>query len=214
MRKVGLTGGIASGKSAVSRLLASYGALVIDADLIARQVVEPGTPGLAAVVDAFGAQVLLADGALDRPALGRLVFTDPAARACLNAIVHPLVAAQTARRVAELPADAVVVHDIPLLVENGLFPAYDDVVVVSCSPATQLQRLVEQRGLTPAEAQARIDAQAPLADKLAVATHVIDNEGTLDDLATQVERLWRTLSQPAAPRKVGRSLPGPASNGG
>lgn len=192
---MGLTGGIGSGKSAVSRLLARHGAVVVDADVIARDVVEPGTPGLAAVVAEFGAEVLRPDGTLDREALGRRVFADPAALARLNAIVHPLVGEEAARQLeaAERAGAPVVVHDVPLLVENGLQDRYDDVVVVAASPQTQLDRLVRLRGMDEEAARARLAAQAPLADKLAVATYVIDNDGPLADLAPQVERVWQAL---------------------
>lgn len=193
---VGLTGGIGSGKSAVSKLLAERGAVVLDADLVAREVVEPGTPGLSLIVAAFGAGVLQADGALDRAALGTLVFADPTALKALNAIVHPLVGERTGELVdrARRSGAAVVVHDVPLLVENGLAELYDVVVVVAATPQTQLDRLVRLRGMTEQEAQQRIAAQAPLADKLAVATHVIDNDGPLQDLAPQVDRLWSELT--------------------
>jgi dephospho-CoA kinase len=194
--RVGLTGGIGSGKSAVSALLESYGAVVVDADRIAREVVEPGSPGLAAVVAEFGEDVLRADGALDRDALGKRVFSDPAALARLNAIVHPRVGGRTAELFAQAAADGaeVVVHDVPLLVENGLAPLYDVVVVVAAARATQLDRLVRLRGMAEQDAQARIDAQAPLEDKLAVATHVVRNDGTRDQLVRQVEQLWRALT--------------------
>jgi dephospho-CoA kinase len=195
MHTVGLTGGIGSGKSAVSRLLRSYGAVVVDADLVAREVVDVGTPGLAAVVDAFGPEVLRTDGSLDRAALGRRVFTDPEALARLNGITHPLIA-ERSRELFRQAADSrarVLVHDVALLVENGLHRNYDDVVVVAAEPATQLDRLVRLRGMAEDEARARIAAQAPLEDKLAVATHVIRNDGPLEDLAPQVERLWLSL---------------------
>ena len=195
MRTVGLTGGIGSGKSAVSRLLQSYGAVVVDADLIAREVVEVGTPGLVAVVAAFGREVLQPDGSLDRPALGRLVFADSTALATLNAITHPRIAERTTalfREAAEAGAE-VLVHDVALLVEHGLTRHYDAVVVVAASPATQLDRLVRLRGMAEDDARARIAAQAPLEDKLAVATHVIRNDGPLEELAPQVERLWTSL---------------------
>lgn len=199
MQTVGLTGGIGSGKSEVSRLLRTYGAVVVDADLLAREVVDLGTPGLAAVVDAFGEDVLQPDGRLDRAALGRRVFSDPEALARLNAITHPLIAERTAaafREAAGAGAE-VVVHDVALLVENGLHRNYDAVVVVAAEPATQLDRLVRYRGMAEGEAQARIAAQAPLADKLAVATHVIRNDGPVEDLEPQVERLWASLREPA-----------------
>jgi dephospho-CoA kinase len=195
MLRVGLTGGIGSGKSEVARLLAERGAVVIDSDLLAREVVEPGTPGLAAVVEAFGPAVLASDGRLDRDRLAQIVFADPAARERLNAIVHPLVRAASADRLAGVPQDAVVVHDIPLLVEAGLTDGWDLVVVVAASPATQLDRLVRLRGMDPAAAQARIDAQLPLAGKVAVADVVIDNDGSRDELGKQVDALWTRLLQ-------------------
>lgn len=195
MYTVGLTGGIGSGKSAVSALLASYGAVVLDADLVAREVVAPGTPGLAAVAEAFGSDVLQPDGSLDRPALGRRVFGQPQELARLNAVVHPLIARRTAelRAQAEQAGAEVLVHDVALLVENGLTDAYDAVVVVAVQPQTQLDRLVRLRGMAEPEARARIASQAPLEDKLAVATHVVSNDGPLEGLAPQVERLWHQL---------------------
>ncbi len=195
MLRVGLTGGIGSGKSTVSALLARRGATVIDADLIAREVVAPGTPGLAAVREAFGDQVLLPNGSLDRPALGQRVFSNPAELSRLNAIVHPLVAAETAAQAAsaERSGCRVLVFDVPLLVENGLQGLYDVVVVVATEPATQRARLSQDRGMAEADAQARIDAQAPLAAKLAAATHVLHNDGTLEELTAQVDELWNEL---------------------
>lgn len=193
MLKVGLTGGIGSGKSEVTRRLAALGAYVVDADVLAREVVEPGTPGLAAVAAEFGAEVLRPDGSLDRDRLGAIVFADPAARARLNAIVHPLVGAATAQRFAAAPADAIVVHDVPLLVEVGLAAAYDVVIVVAATPETQGSRLVRARGMSADEARSRIAAQAPLADKLAVADFVITNDGSLDDLDRQVQAVWLAL---------------------
>jgi dephospho-CoA kinase len=195
---IGLTGGIASGKSTVSRLLAERGAVVVDADLLAREVVEPGTPGLAAVVAAFGPEVLQADGSLDRAALGGRVFADPAELARLNAVVHPLVAARTAERFAAARAAgaAVVVHDVPLLVENAL-AGYDAVVVVDADPATQLDRLVRLRGMAPEQARQRIAAQASRTDRLAIATHTIRNDGAYEDLLVEVDGLWAALVQGA-----------------
>jgi dephospho-CoA kinase len=197
MLRVGLTGGIGSGKSTVSRLLAERGAVVIDSDLLAREVVEPGTPGLAAVVDAFGPEMLTADGRLDRDLLGSVVFADADARTRLNAIVHPLVRAASAERLVGVPDDAVVVHDIPLLVEAGLADEFDVVVVVAASPAVRLDRLVRLRGMDPAAAQARIDAQATPEERLAVADVVLTNDGTQAELASQVEALWERLARPA-----------------
>ncbi|GAA0484741.1 dephospho-CoA kinase [Streptomyces olivaceiscleroticus] len=193
MVKVGLTGGIGAGKSEVSRLLASYGAVIVDADKIAREVVEPGTPGLAAVVEAFGTDVLTPEGALDRPKLGAVVFADPDRLKALNAIVHPLVGARSAELEAAAGEGAVVVHDVPLLTENGLAPLYDVIVVVDASPETQLRRLVELRGMTEDEAKARMSAQADRKQRLAIADHVIDNEGPLEDLEPQVREVWERL---------------------
>ena len=195
MLRVGLTGGIGSGKSAVSALLASYGAVIVDADLLAREVVAPGSDGLAEVVAEFGEDVLLPDGTLDRPALGRRVFGTPAALQALNAVLHPRIAALTAERYdeAEAAGARVLVHDVALLVENGLAPGYDAVVVVAAGPQTQLDRLVRLRGMPEQDARARIAAQAPLADKLAVATHVIHNDGPLEELEPQVRAVWEDL---------------------
>jgi dephospho-CoA kinase len=199
MLLVGLTGGIGSGKSSVSSLLRSWGAVVVDADLVAREVVAPGTPGLQAVVAAFGPAVLQPDGSLDRAGLGRRVFGDREALARLNEITHPLIAARTAELFGQAASAGtdVLVHDVALLVENHLADRYDVVVVVAAEPATQLDRLVRSRGMSVDDARTRIAAQAPLADKLAVATHVIRNDGSYEDLVAQVERLWATLTDAA-----------------
>jgi len=193
MLKVGLTGGIGAGKSEVSRLLASYGALVVDSDLIAREVVAPGTPGLAAVAAEFGPGVLLPDGSLDRPGLGGIVFADPDRLAALNAIVHPLVRQRSAELEAAAGPGDVVVHDVPLLAENGLAGLYDLVVVVDAADETRLDRLVRLRGMDPDQARARLAAQATRADRLAVADVVLDNEGPLERLEPQVRSLWQQL---------------------
>ncbi|MGA5270023.1 dephospho-CoA kinase [Streptomyces lydicamycinicus] len=193
MVKVGLTGGIGAGKSEVSRLLASYGAVIVDADKIAREVVEPGTPGLAAVVEEFGADILAPDGTLDRPKLGGIVFSDPGKLKALNAIVHPLVGARSAELEASAGPDAVVVHDVPLLTENGLAPLYDLVVVVDAAPQTQLDRLVRLRGMAEDEAKSRMAAQATREQRLAVADLVIDNDGPLEALEPQVRAVWERL---------------------
>ncbi|MFH8631687.1 dephospho-CoA kinase [Streptomyces lydicus] len=193
MVKVGLTGGIGAGKSEVSRLLASYGAVVVDADKIAREVVEPGTPGLAAVVEEFGEDVLTPDGTLDRPKLGGIVFNDPEKLKALNAIVHPLVGARSAELEASAGPDAVVVHDVPLLTENGLAPLYDTVVVVDAAPQTQLDRLVRLRGMAEDEAKSRMAAQATREQRLAIADLVIDNDGPLEALEPQVRAVWERL---------------------
>ncbi|MFI1468577.1 dephospho-CoA kinase [Streptomyces wuyuanensis] len=197
MLKVGLTGGIGAGKSEVSRLLASYGAVLIDADKIAREVVEPGTPGLAAVVEAFGPGVLTPEGTLDRPALGAIVFEDADRLAELNAIVHPLVGARSAELEAAAGADAVVVHDVPLLTENGLAPLYDLVVVVDAAPGTQLDRLVRQRGMTESEARARMAVQATREQRRAIADLLVDNDGPIEALEPQVRRIWAELNERA-----------------
>jgi dephospho-CoA kinase len=195
MLRVGLTGGIGSGKSTVTALLAERGAVVVDADRIARAVVARGTPGLAAVVEAFGKQLLHPDGELDREALGRIVFADADQLARLNAIVHPLVGEQTASETAaaEVAGARIVVYDVPLLVENALQSQYDVVVVVAAGPDTQLARLTGLRGMAEPDARARIAAQLPLADKVAVAAYVIDNDGPKDALVPQVDRLWADL---------------------
>ncbi|MER7982175.1 dephospho-CoA kinase [Streptomyces sp. NPDC095817] len=193
MLKVGLTGGIGAGKSEVSRLLVEHGAVLVDADRIAREVVEPGTPGLAAVVDAFGEDVLTAEGTLDRPRLGSIVFADPEKLATLNAIVHPLVGTRSRTLEDAAPADAVVVHDVPLLAENGLAPLYDLVIVVDARPETQLDRLVRLRGMTEEDARARMAAQAPREKRLAVADIVIDNDVPLADLERRVADVWGDL---------------------
>jgi dephospho-CoA kinase len=187
--RIGLTGGIGSGKSTVSGLLAARGAVVIDADRIAREVVEPGTPGLAAVAEAFGEQVLRPDGSLDRAALAAIVFADSAARGRLDGIVHPLVRARSAELAAAVPADAVVVHDVPLLVETGRTGSYDVVLVVQADPEVRVRRLV-RRGLSEGDARARIAAQATDEQRRAVADVVLDNNGTEEELAAQVDRFW------------------------
>jgi dephospho-CoA kinase len=196
--KVGLTGGIGSGKSEVSARLDERGAVVIDADKIAREVVEPGTPGLAAVVAEFGEEVLLPSGALDREKVGRIVFADQDRLAALNAIVHPLVGERMQELMDAAPADAIVVYDVPLLAENGLAGMYDAVVVVDAPEETQLDRLTSRRGMTEEDARARMANQATREQRRAVATHVIDNSGTLDDLKSQVDALWETLTHQAA----------------
>ncbi|MET9552734.1 dephospho-CoA kinase [Streptomyces sp. NPDC006645] len=198
MLKVGLTGGIGAGKSEVSRLLVSYGAVLVDADKIAREVVEPGTPGLDAVVEAFGPGVLTADGRLDRPKLGSLVFSDSDKLATLNAIVHPLVRARSAELESTAGEGDIVVHDVPLLVESELTGLYDMVVVVDASPGTQLDRLVRLRGMAESEARSRMAAQATRERRTAAADLVIDNDGPREKLEPQVRAVWERLIERAA----------------
>ncbi|RJK93739.1 dephospho-CoA kinase [Vallicoccus soli] len=193
VRRVGLTGGIGAGKSAASAALARRGAVVVDADLLAREVVAPGTPGLAAVAGAFGPGVLRPDGALDRPALAAVVFADPRRRAELDALVHPRVRALAAEREAAAPDGAVVVHDVPLLVETGQEGSYDLVVVVDAPVELQVRRLVEGRGMDEEQARARVAAQAGRERRLAAADVVLDGSGDLAALEEQVERLWARL---------------------
>jgi len=193
--RIGLTGGIGAGKSAVARLLAGHGAVVIDADAVAREVVEPGSRGLDAVVAEFGPQVRGADGRLDRARLASIVFADTGARRRLNAIVHPLVGKRTAELLAAAPPQAVVVHDVPLLVENDLARHYDLVLVVEAAEPARLARLAE-RGIPPEQARARMAAQASDADRRAAADAVIGNDGTLADLAAEVDAVWRDRIAP------------------
>lgn len=198
MLRVGLTGGIGSGKSEVSRRLVSLGAVLVDADVIAREVVEPGTPGLAAVVGAFGEEILLPGGSLDRERLGSIVFADDEERERLNAIVHPLVGERMRELVEDAPPEAIVVYDVPLLAENDLAGLYDLVVVVDAPIEEQVRRLTKLRGMTEEAARARIAAQATRERRRAVADRVIDNAGTLDALAAQVDELWTELTRRAA----------------
>ncbi|MFZ3571194.1 dephospho-CoA kinase [Streptomyces sp. BH097] len=197
MLKVGLTGGIGAGKSEVSRLLVERGAVLIDADRIAREVVEPGTEGLAAVVEAFGDEVLAADGSLDRPKLGSVVFADSDKLATLNKIVHPLVGTRSAELEAAAGPDSVVVHDVPLLTENGLAPLYDLVIVVDASPETQLDRLTRLRGMSEEDARARMAAQATREKRLEIADIVIDNDVPLERLRARVDEVWAELARRA-----------------
>nr|WP_220488210.1 dephospho-CoA kinase [Tessaracoccus sp. MC1756] len=192
-----MTGGIASGKSFVADELQARGAVLIDSDLLAREVVQPGTPGLAAVVERFGEDILTPEGMLDRPRLGRLVFADDAARADLNAIVHPLVRARSAELEQKAPVDAVVVHVIPLLVETGQQDLFDEVVVVDVPVNTQVLRLMHRNNLSRDEACQRIMAQASRVERCAAATQVIDNDGDQASTVRQVEQLWEKLSNSA-----------------
>ena len=188
--RVGLTGGIASGKSTVAAMLAELGAVVIDADALAREVVEKGTPGLDAVVAEFGEELLGPDGELDRPAMGRLVFNDDQARKRLEAIVHPLVFERVVELEQEAPAGAVVVHDIPLLAEAGRAGEFDHVIVVDAPPEVQVERMKAERGWTDEDARSRIASQASPEDRRAIATHVIENTGTREDLRKRVAEVY------------------------
>jgi dephospho-CoA kinase len=195
--RVGLTGGIGTGKSEVSRRLVSYGAVVIDADAVAREVVAPGTPGLAEVASAFGPDVLRSDGSLNRERLGELVFGDESLRRKLNGIVHPRVR----ERMAELERQAgdapVIVHDVPLLAENHLAGSFDLVVVVDVPARVQLDRLARERGMSREQVAARMNAQATREDRLAVADIVVDNSGSLAELDREVGDLWAELRKRA-----------------
>jgi dephospho-CoA kinase len=194
--RVGLTGGIASGKSTVSEIFAELGAVIIDGDKLAREVVERGTPGLAQVVEAFGPDVLTAEGDLDRPKLGRIVFNDDALRKRLEAIVHPLVFERYAALEAAAPADGVVIHDIPLLAETGRADTFDAVVVVETPAEVQVERMLRDRGWSREDAESRIAAQATPEQRRTIATHLILNDGSLDDLRARVEEVWAELNTP------------------
>lgn len=192
---IGLTGGIACGKTTVADMLTERGAIVVDADRIARDVVEPGTPGLARLVEVFGAAVLTADGRLDRPRLGQLVFGDPDTRAQLEGILHPAIAAESMKRLgaALQSGPPLVVYDAALLVEAGRADQFRPLVVVTAPRALQIARLRARDGLDASQAEARLAAQMPIAEKAKHADHVLDNGGTLDDLTAQVDALWQTL---------------------
>lgn len=196
---VGLTGGIASGKSTVASLLADRGAVIIDADVLAREVVAPGTELLERVAERFGPGVIAADGSLDRPALGRIVFGDPDARRDLEGLIHPAVRERAAELEQEAAPGSVVVHVIPLLVETGQTDRFDLVVVVDADEAVQLDRIRTRDGLDEAAARARIAAQATREARRAAAHVVIDNSGGPDELVRQVDTLWRRLTDPDAP---------------
>ncbi len=202
MYLIGLTGGIASGKSLVSTRLAQLGATIVDADVLAREVVEPGTPGLAAIAEHFGPEVLLEDGSLNRPALGAIIFADPEQREKLNSITHPAVWRRARELFEKAAADAVVVYDVPLLVEGakGRQLDFDLVVVVNASTATRLQRLMELRDMTREEAGHRLNSQASDTERLAVADVVIDNNGGIDETLQQVDALWAKAQQSVGSR--------------
>ena len=192
--RVGLTGGIASGKSTVSAILAELGAVIIDGDVLAREVVEKGTPGLAQVVAAFGPEVLTPDGDLDRAKVGRIVFNDEAQRKLLESIVHPLVFERYAELEAAAPADGIVVHDIPLLAESGRADGFDAVIVVETPAEVQLERMLRDRGWTREDAESRIAAQATPEQRRAIATHLIINTGTREDLRHRVTEVFDELT--------------------
>jgi len=193
MKRVGLTGGVASGKSTVSAILDELGAVIIDADALAREVVAPGTDGLREVVEAFGRDVLTGDGELDRPAMGTIVFADAEKRRVLEGIIHPRVRERGAEIEASAGPDDVVVHDIPLLAETGQAASFDAVVVVDVPLEVQVDRMVRIRGMSEADARARIAAQADRDARLAVATYVVENTGDLDELRARVEEVYRTI---------------------
>jgi dephospho-CoA kinase len=202
---IGLTGGIGSGKSTVSAMLAERGAVVVDADAIVRELQQPGTPVFDAMVERFGREIVAADGTLDRAAVADRVFDDPAALADLNAIVHPAVGAEIARRLEELaPTDAVVVLDVPLLVESKNPYPVAGLLVVDVDPEVAVRRLVEHRGMREADVRARMARQASREERLARADHVIDNSGTLDDLAREVEEAWAWIEGLRARQSAGR----------
>jgi dephospho-CoA kinase len=198
MLRIGLTGGIGAGKSAVSQAFSQCGGIIVDGDVIAREVVEPGTEGLAALVDAFGDDILLPDGALNRPALAAKAFSSDETRATLNGIVHPLVGKRRAEIIAAVSEDAVVVEDIPLLVESGMAPLFPLVVVVHADAEVRVRRLVEQRGMAEEDARARIAAQADDEQRRAVADIWLDNSGTPDALAERAREVWNHRITPFA----------------
>ncbi|KLU09260.1 MULTISPECIES: dephospho-CoA kinase [unclassified Kocuria] len=207
MLTIGLTGGIASGKSTVSRRLTELGATVIDADAIARALQEPGQPGLEGIVEEFGPSVLTPDGRLDRAALGALVFGDPEARQRLNAIVHPLVRAEAERLAAAAGEDAVLVEDIPLLVETGQHERFDHVLTVQAPVEERVRRMVEDRAMTETDARARIAAQATDEERAAVSDTVLANDDSVQRLLDRVDAWWEwhvepRLPSPARPRRL------------
>lgn len=192
--RVGLTGGVGSGKSTVAQMLRDLGAVVVDADLLAREVVAPGTAGLQEIVEAFGPRVLTEAGELDRPAMGRIVFADGEARRTLEAVIHPRVRERGAALEAAAGEDAIVVHDIPLLAETGQAAGFDAVIVVDVPRETQVERLVELRGMPPDDAEARVAAQATREQRRVIATYVVDNTGTKEDLRDRVTEVFTELS--------------------
>lgn len=190
MLRIGLSGGIGAGKSTVSATFAECGGIVVDGDVIAREVVEPGTVGLARLVEAFGEEILLPDGALNRPALAAIAFPDDEKRATLNGIVHPLVAERRAELIASAPPDAVIVEDIPLLVESKMAPLFPLVVIVHADEEVRVQRLISYRGFSEQDARTRIAAQATVEERRAVADVWLENTGSQDDLVQRAKQLW------------------------
>jgi dephospho-CoA kinase len=195
MKVIGLTGGIASGKSTAARTLAELGARIVDADAVAREIVAPGQPALAEIARTFGREMLLPDGTLDRKRLGALIFAQADQRRALNAITHPRIAAETQARLGALreAGVSVAVYEAALLVENGVHKGLDGLIVVACDEATQLARLMSRDGYVEADARARIAAQAPMADKIAAATWVVDTSGPLADTKKQLARIWEEI---------------------
>jgi dephospho-CoA kinase len=200
MYLIGLTGGIASGKSLVTSRLRELGATIVDADVLAREVVEPGTDGLAAIAKQFGSRVIGEDGTLNRPALGAIIFADPEQREALNGITHPAIWKRAKQLFSQAASDEVVVYDVPLLVEGakGRQLDFDLIVVVNASADTRLHRLMELRGMSREEAGHRLNSQASDAERLAVADVVIDNEGTIDQTYEQVDALWAKATEAAS----------------
>ncbi len=197
MRRIGLTGGIGSGKSTVAKMLEDLGAVVIDADQVSRELVEPGMPALAELVEAFGPRILRSDGSLNRGLLAQIAFASPQATARLNAIMHPRIARESALRI-QAAEGSVVVYDMPLLVETGQRDVVDAIIVVDVPEDEQVRRAVEFRGMDPVDVRRRIQAQASRQQRRAVADYVIDNSGTLDETRAQVSRIWPSLL-PSAP---------------
>lgn len=194
MTLIGLTGGIGSGKSTIARRLADHGAVIIDADNVAREVVEPGTPALAQIVATFGPHFLTQEGSLNRGALGEIVFSDPHKRQLLNDIVHPAVRERTAELFAQSPEDSIVVYDVPLLVETSNEYRFDAIIVASAPETVRIERLMEHRGMLESEAAARIESQAPEEERLKIANHVIDTSGDISHTYAQVDALWNELT--------------------
>ncbi len=206
MLRIGLTGGIGAGKSALSATFAECGGIIVDGDIIAREVVQPGTEGLASLVEAFGEDILQPEGSLDRPGLAAKAFVDDEARQKLNGIVHPLVGQRRAEIIASVPEDAVVVEDIPLLVESGMAPLFPLVVIVHAEVELRLQRLIEQRGMPEADARARIAAQADDDQRRAVADIWLDNSGSQEELVTRAREVWNDRIMPFAHNVAERQI--------